>query len=436
VTEPAGIAAPAQSLLGRAPVRAVAAARPLRVVFYNRSYYPDFGATGQLLTELCEDLVARFGYTVTVVAGMPLASDESLAPVRWFAPVRREERNGVRILRAWGTALPNRTLTGRIANYLSYFVASILASFRIGRADVVVSLTDPPIVALPAMTAAWIQGARFVFLCQDVFPEVVRLLEGFQNRRIEAVLSAISRLTVRRADRIVALGDTMKRRLVATKNADPVRIQVIHNWSDAAAIVPGPKDNPFSREHHLSDRFVVMHSGNVGLSQDVDALLDVAERVRDLTDVVIAVVGDGSRKKHLQAEAARRGLGNVLFLPYQPKSRLIHSFAAADMFIVSLKRGLAGFIVPSKLYGILAAGRPFVAAVEADSETAQIARDHRCGMVVEPGDRDGIATAIRELRGDPRRRAELAANARAAGLTYDRTRAVDAYRDVFESVVL
>lgn len=416
-------------------LKADALSRPLRVVFYNRSYYPDFGATGQLLTELCEDLVSRFGYTVTVVAGMPLAAEEQVQPMRWYAPVRREERNGVRILRAWGTALPNRTLTGRIANYLSYFSASILASFRVGRADVVVSLTDPPIVALPAMATAWARGARFVFLCQDVFPEVVRLLEGFQNSTVEGILSRISRLTVRRADRIIALGDTMKRRLVATKDADPAKIRVVHNWSDAEAIRPGLKDNPFTREHRLVHKFVVMHSGNVGMSQDVDALLDVAERVQDLPDVVITIVGEGSRKQHLQEEAGRRGLSNVLFLPYQPKSRLIDSFAAADLFIVSLKRGLAGYIVPSKLYGILVAGRPYIAAIEADSEAAQIAREHDCGIVVEPGDRDGIAMAIRRLHADPARRATLAANAREAGLIYDRARAVEAYRDIFESVV-
>jgi colanic acid biosynthesis glycosyl transferase WcaI len=405
------------------------------VVFYNRSYYPDFGATGQLLTELCEDLVARFGYSVTVVAGMPLAAEEQVRPMHWYAPVRREDRNGVNILRAWGTALPNRKLTGRIANYISYFASSILASFRVGRADVVVSLTDPPIVALPAMATAWMRGAKFVFLCQDVFPEVVRLLEGFQNRRIEAVLQAISKTTVRRSDRIIALGDTMTRRLVAGKNANPAKITVIHNWSDAEAIVPGPKDNPFSRQHGLADKFVVMHSGNVGMSQDVDALLDVAERVKDLPDIVIAIVGEGSRKKHLQEDALRRGLTNVRFFPYQPKSGLIDSFAAADMFIVSLKRGLAGYIVPSKLYGILVAGRPFVAAIEADSEAAQIAREHDCGIVVEPGDRDGIANAIRVLHVNTDRRQQMAANSRAAGLIYDRPRAVEAYRDVFESVV-
>ncbi len=404
------------------------------MVFFNRSYYPDYGATGQLLTELCEDLVARFAFEITVVAGVPLAAERPVDPLHWYAPVRREERNGVRILRAWGTSKSPRTISGRASNYLSYFTSAAVAALRIGRPDVVVSLTDPPIVALTAIAAARATGARFVFLCQDVFPEVARLLEDFQNSKVEAVLGRISRFTVKSADRIIALGDTMKRRLVETKDADPRRIQVIHNWADSDAIRPGPKDNAYAREHGLVDKFVVMHSGNVGLSQDVDGLLDVAERLRDLDDVVIAIVGEGSRKQFLQEEASRRRLGNVRFFPYTPKARLTDSFAAADVFIVSLKRGLAGFIVPSKLYGILAAGRPFIAAVERDCEAAQIATEHDCGVVVEPGDREQMAGAIRRLHGDAARRLRMAENARTAGLLFSRRRAVEAYRDLLEGV--
>ena len=137
---------------------------------------------------------------------------------------------------------------------------------------------------------------------------MARLLEDFQNKRVEAVLTKIGRFTVARADRIIALGDTMKRRLVETKGADPAKIRVIHNWSDADAIQPGPKDNAVRARARLVDKFVVMHSGNVGMSQDVDALLDVAERLRDLPDVVVAIVGEGAAKAFLQQEAERRKL--------------------------------------------------------------------------------------------------------------------------------
>jgi colanic acid biosynthesis glycosyl transferase WcaI len=402
--------------------------RALRLAFFNRSYYPDFGATGQLLTELCEDLVSRHGHHVTVVAGVPLSSAVQVPSPRWYRPVREEWHNGVRILRAYGTALDKRRFTGRAT---SYFASALLGAVRLGRVDVVIALTDPPIIGLPASAAARMRGARFVFLCQDIFPEVARLLEDFQSARVEALLTRVGKYTVARADAIVALGDTMKRRLVDTKGADPSRIRVIHNWADCEAIVPAPKDNPFARAHGLTDRFVVMHSGNVGFSQGIDRLLDVAERIRDLSDVVIAIVGDGAQKRVLVDAAQARGLANVRFFPYQPKSALIDSFATADAFLVSLKPGLSGFIVPSKLYGILAAGRPFIASVEPDCEAADIARQHDCGIIVEPGSVEGIEAAIRALHGDRARARAMGERAREAGLQFDRRRAVASYESVF-----
>ncbi len=408
---------------------------PLRIAFFNRSYYPDFGATGQLLTELCEDLAARHGNRVTVVAGVPITNDVPLASApRWYRPVCREEHNGVRILRAFGTSFRPRRFVGRFSNYISYFVSAALASARLGRADVIVALTDPPIIGLVAGLAARVTGARMVFLCEDIFPEVARLLEDFQSRRVEAVLERVSRHIVRRADRVVALGDTMKRRLIETKGADTAKIRVIHNWADAEAIVPVGKDNPFSRAHGLADKFVLMHSGNVGLSQNVDVLLDVAEGLRDIENAVVAIVGDGARKPVLVAEAARRRLENVRFFPYQPKENLSDLFSTADVFLVSLKHGLAGFIVPSKLYGILAAGRPFVASADEDCEAAQIAREHDCGLVVPPGDGAAITDAVRRLHADTVRRQAMGANARRAGETYDRRKAVAAYQQVFREL--
>ncbi len=407
----------------------------LRIVFFNRSYYPDFGATGQLLTELCEDLAARYGHRLTVVAGVPLASDTPLAVMpRWYRPVCRDERHGVRILRAFGTSFRPRRFLARVTNYLSYFAAASLASLRLGRADIVVALTDPPIIGLVAGAAARLSGARVVFLCEDVFPEVARLLEDFRSQRVEAALERVSRHLVRRADRVIALGDTMKRRLVETKGADPGRIAVIHNWADTAAIVPAGKDNAFARANGLVDTFVLMHSGNVGLSQNVGILLDVAERLRDLEDFAVAIVGDGASKSVLVAEAARRGLANVRFFPYQPKESLSDLFSTADVFLVSLKQGLSGFIVPSKLYGILAAGRPFVAATDEDCEAAQVAREHECGVVVPPADCEAICGAVRRLHADPTLRMAMGANARRAGEFYDRRRAIAAYQQVFEEL--
>ncbi len=402
----------------------------MNLCFFNRSYWPDQAATGQLLTELSEDLVARFGHQVTVVAGRAL--NAARADREWrLSPVTREQHRGVTIHRANGTLFRPSQIGARIANYASYFTSAGVASLGIGRPDVVISLTDPPIVGLLALFTARRTGARFVFLCEDIFPEVASLVEDFENSALNAALDRVNRYLLRHADAVVALGDRMRRRLVEEKGADPSRVRVIHNWADCEAIVPGPKDNCFTRANGLTNRFVVMHSGNVGLSQNLDVLIDAAGRLRSLDRLTIAIVGDGSKRAALQQMAEARGLDNVRFFPYQPKEMLHDSFSAADVFIVSLKAGIEGYIVPSKVYGILAAGRPFVAATDPTAEPAVIARESGAGLVADAGDAEALADAIVALYQNPELAKEMGMRARQAAHQFDRKVAIQAYHDLF-----
>jgi glycosyltransferase involved in cell wall biosynthesis len=408
----------------------------VNICFFNRSYWPDQAATGQLLTELAQDLVSGYGCHVSVVAGRAqhasqpaVAGPDGRGGGGW--PVSHEAHEGVRILRANGTLFPRRKFIGRASNYLTYFASAVAASRQIGAQDIVVSLTDPPILGLAALSAARRAGARFVFLCEDIFPEVASLLEDFHNTTVNRALDRTNRRLVREADAIIALGERMKRRLVEEKGAPADRVHVIHNWADCDAITPGPKDNAFARAHGLHDRFVLMHSGNVGLSQNLDVLIEAADRLRSRERIVIAIVGDGARRGALEAMAAARGLANVRFFPYQPKELLHESFAAADAFLVSLKPGLEGYIVPSKLYGILAAGRPFVAAVDPSCEVAAIATGHACGVVAPPGDPGALVSAIATLADDPSAARRMGENARRASWCFDRREAVRAYHDLF-----
>lgn len=398
----------------------------MHVCFYNRSYWPDIASTGQLLTELAEDLVAHHGWDVTVVAGYPVRGDRRLP--------REQMRNGVRIVRALGTTRDPRRFWGRASNYMTYFLSACVASLRIPRPDVVLAMTDPPIIGLVGLLTARRAGAPFVFLCQDVFPEVARLLEDFHNDTVDRALDRINRFLLRRADAIIALGDTMRQRLIDEKGATPGKITVIHNWADCSALVPGQKDNAFTRGHGLAGRFVVMHAGNIGLSQNLDIVLAAAERLRAHDDIRFVFVGDGARRQTLERLAVERSLNNVVFIPFQPRAEMAASYAAADLFLISLKHGLAGYIVPSKLYSVLAAGRPYIAAIDSASEVADIARDYDCGFVVPPGDADALAAGILELSRDPARVDRLGARAREAGLLFDRPRAVSAYSALLRNV--
>lgn len=405
----------------------------MHIAFFNRSYYPDQTATGQLLTDLCEGLVHEHGCRVTVVAGPPLLASTAMEPAGRRL-VQRQEHNGVRILRASGTRFDKRRFAGRATNYMTYFASACLAGLRLDRPDVVVALTDPPIIGLAAWMAGLRHRAPLVMAFKDLFPEVAALLPDFHSSTINAALQRVNRFLVRRAAINIALGETMRRRLIDDKGAPEARTVIIADWADTSAIAPGPAENDFRREHGLSGKFVVMHSGNLGLAQSLETIVDAAALLREEPDIRFVFQGEGVSKATLEARSRELGLTNMLFLPFAPKARLGESFAAADLFIISLQRGLAGYIVPSKLYGILASGRPYVAAVEDTCEVAELTRTHACGLVVEPGDVRQLVDGIRRSYGDRDWTTRAGANARTLSLSFDRAVQVSRYFDVLGRV--
>lgn len=406
----------------------------MHIAFFNRSYYPDTTATGQLLTDLCEDLARDHGCRVSVVAGPPLLPTGSDGR-RPRGILSWEEHHGVGIYRANGTRFSKSRFSGRAANYVTYFLSACYAGLRLDRPDVVVALTDPPIIGL----AAWLSGKRFgaplVMAFKDLFPEVTVLLPDFHSERINAMLQAVNKFLVKRAAVNVALGETMRKRLIENKGAPPQRTTIIADWADTAAVAPGPKRNAFSEQHGFADKFVVMHSGNLGLSQGLETVVDAAVLLRDIPDLQVVFAGEGVKKAELQQRVSALNLTNVSFLPFTPRERLGESFASADVFVVSLQRGLAGYIVPSKLYGILAAGRPYVAAVEDSCEVASITRRHECGLIAEPGDPAALAARIREFYMDRGMTARYGTNARTVGMSFDRRTQVAKYKELFSAVL-
>lgn len=407
----------------------------LHVVFFNRSFYPDMAATGQLLTELCEDLVHEHGCRVSVVAGIPMMSvSEHVEGIKKGIVIDREEYAGIEIIRAKGTRFSKRRFVGRVSNYMSYFLSAFYAGLRLDRPDIVVALTDPPIIGLAAYLVSRRFRAPFVMSYRDIFPEVARLLEDFQSSFIERLLEKVNKFLVQAADKNVALGKTMRTKLIEEKGADPEKTVVIPDWADCSEIKPRTKSNPFSTSHGLDEKFVVMHSGNIGLSQGLETLVEAAGLLKEYPDIDVVFVGDGVKKSSLQELVREKNLENVRFLPFQPKEGLGDSFASADVFIISLKRGLAGYIVPSKLYGILAAGRPYVAAVEKDCEVTSITKKFDCGLLVNPGDAPELAEKILRLYKDKSSMRRLGENARKAALMFDRGTQVRAYHALFCSL--
>lgn len=356
-----------------------------RLLVLNQYYWPGVEATANLLTELCEGLASD--YDVTVVTGR--LRDLGSAP-------ERERRQGVLIIRVSSTAYDRASLWRRGLNYVSYLGLGAVRALGLARPDVVLCMTDPPVIGDVALLVARRFRAPLVVVSEDVFPEIAVELQRLRNPALVGLLGALTRFYLRRADRVVAIGETMEQRL-EQKGAVASRMTVIPNWTDTRSLTPQPRDNEWAREHDFVDRFVVMHSGNVGYAQDLDTLIRATTFLRDLEELRAVIVGFGARHADHVALADRVEADLVRFLPYQSREALAQSLSSADVHFVGLGRGLSGFVVPSRLYGILAVGRPVLVAADADSETARLVRKLGCGLVISPGRPDLLAGALREL---------------------------------------
>jgi glycosyltransferase involved in cell wall biosynthesis len=392
-----------------------------RLLVLNQYYWPGVEATANLLTELCEALAED--YDVTVVTG---SSGDSLP--------RREARNGVTIVRTHSTAYDRTRLSRRAANYFTYLFDAIRAGLASSRPDVVMCMTDPPFIGAAAELVARRFRAPLIVISQDVFPEIAVKLGRLRNPLVVGALGLVIDSYLHFADRVVVIGDTMKERIVA-KGVDPSRVRVISNWGDAERVTPQPRDNEWARAHDLVDKFVVMHFGNVGHAQDLDSLIRATTLLRDLDDLVVPIIGVGARLQELSELAETVEADKVRFLPWQEYENRALPISAAHLHVVGLARGLAGYIVPSRMWGVLAAGRPVIAAAEDESETAAVVRTTGCGVVVPPGDPFRLAEAIRACHDGQYDLEEMGRRARVyAEQETDRSIAVDRYRAVLEEV--
>jgi glycosyltransferase involved in cell wall biosynthesis len=393
--------------------------RKPRLLVFNQYYWPGIEATAQLLTDLCEALADEA--EIKVVTGVLHGHEQQ---------PRRVVRNGVEIVRVPSTSYERSQILARASNYATYLGNALLYGLRGPRPDIVLCMTDPPVVADVALLVARRYRTPLVVISQDVFPEIAVQLKRLENPALMGLLRALVAVYLRRADRIVAIGETMRRRLEA-KGARPDRVHVIPNWVDTHRLRPHGKATQWARDRAFEHRFVVMHSGNVGHAQDLDSLVRAATFLRDLDDLVIPIIGSGARHGELTALAQRLEVDRVLFLAYQNRKFLAESLSAADVHVVGLARGLAGYVVPSRLYGILAVGRPVIAAADPESETAHVVESVGCGIVVPPGRPELLARAIRDAHDGVHDLEAMGARGREwVEREADRSVAVRRYRDL------
>jgi colanic acid biosynthesis glycosyl transferase WcaI len=377
----------------------------VKIVFLNRYFHPDHSATSQMLSDLAFHFAGR-GQAVHVVTSRQRYDDPAAA-----LPARASVR-GVVVHRVWTTQFGRARLAGRALDYFSFYLsAGLRLACLVHRADVVVAKTDPPLISVPAALVARLRGARLVNWLQDVFPETAeRLGVRFAQGPLGALVRGLRTLSLRAAAVNVVLGERMR---AVVEGLAPGTAVVIHNWADAAAVRPvDPKSNPLRDAWRLAGKFVVGYSGNMGRAHDLESVLGACELLRDEAGIVLLFIGAGSQRVWLEGEVKARGLTNTVFRPYQPRDALAASLSAADVHLVSLRPRLEGLIVPSKFYGIAAAGRPVIFIGEREGEIARLVAAAGCGTTVPTGDAAALAAAIRALRGDPARVATMGKAAR------------------------
>ncbi|MBE0612769.1 MAG: glycosyltransferase family 4 protein [Burkholderiales bacterium] len=381
----------------------------MRVIFTNRYFYPDHSATSQMLSDLAFFL-AGAGHEVCVVTSCQRYDDAAAG----LPP--RARIDGVDVHRVRTTRFGRDKLVGRALDYVTFYLAAGWALWRLTRAgDVLVAKTDPPLISVvAAMVARW-RGARLVNWVQDVFPEVaealgVRALGGPQAE----VLRWLRNWAFGAAAANVVLGERMAE-VVGRAGRMPERTRVIPNWADMEAIRPvAAADNPLRREWGLDGKFVVCYSGNMGRVHEFDTILDAAQGLAGgAAAVVFLFIGDGAQRRMLEDQVHRRGLANVQFRPYQDRAGLSFSLCVGDMHLVSQRPEVEGYVFPSKLYGILAAGRPVVFVGDPEGEISQLIERDGIGAAVRQGDAVGLAEQLLRLQGDAALREAMGARARA-----------------------
>ncbi|MEM9826365.1 MAG: glycosyltransferase [Planctomycetota bacterium] len=420
----------------------------MRVIFLNRCYWPDSEATGQLLADLAEHLAQSMD--IHVVCGQP-----NHPKVDGFVRVGTQVHQGVTIHRLAHTTFNKRMPAGRLINLLSFTRAAkrYLRKTQLP-ADVVVSETDPFLLPPVGVAHAKAIGARSVCYLQDIYPDVAEAVGKAKPGRLTRSIRGRLRDAYATTDQVVVLGSCMRDRLTSEPwGIDPGGIDLIPNWADCETIRPvAPEKNEFRNAIARPHQFVIMHSGNMGLTQDLGDLIQAAAMDAWPADAVLRIIGGGANRDHLISKwdalstgnlstgnlstgnlstgnlstgnlgtgnlgtgnlgtgnlgegspnAGNAGIGGiprdrVRFLPYQPREELSATLSAADVHVVSMNPKVRGCLCPSKLYGIMAAGRPVLAIADAETDLVRTLRKLSIGWHLEPGNPGRIAAMVATL---------------------------------------
>ena len=359
-----------------------------KLLVYAHYYHPDVASTGQILKELCEGMLDEFD--ITVICTVPSYTgtvEEHYKKEKYY----HENINGVKVLRVAVPEFSKENKKSRIKNLVAYSFRAVLATLKLPKQDYIFTISQPPILGgVLGVIGKWLKGGKLIYNIQDFNPEQTMAVGYSKNKAILNIAMMVDKFSCRQADKVIVVGRDMQETLRNRFNNKNVPRNVfINNWIDEKEIYPLPEDHEkvlaFKKKYDLENKTVIMYSGNIGLYYDLENLIKVIERFKDRDDVVFAFIGDGTKKKDIEAYASEHNMDNVKFIPYQDKADLIYSLNAGDVHWVVNAKGIKGISVPSKLYGVMAAGKTVFGVLEEGSEARLIIEDCNCGVCIEPG---------------------------------------------------
>ena len=396
----------------------------MHILLLNEYFPPDTSATAKFAAQVVEALAVK--HRVTVLAGRPSYDPAERHP-RYF--LRREVRGNLAVERVGSTAYPRFQMRRRVSNYLTYLSLAIPRALSIS-SDIVLAMTDPPIEGIAGALVARLSGRPFVYNVRDLYPDMALGGSIVRPGSFTARWEAMHRWALRRAARVIVLGEDMRDRIVA-KGVDPARVVVSRDGIVIPETLPSA-DNSVAREIRGDFRFVLVHAGNVGFYGAWQTLIS-AVRILEKEGVGLVFIGEGAMKP--QVEAMAQGCRAIRFLPFRPAGDVPLVLSSGDMHVVTVKRGLEGVVVPSKLYPTLAAGRPVLGVAPEESDVVRIIRRTGCGMAADPDDPNRVADAIRSVLRDSEQLQSLARRARESAFSYDRVKQLRIFSETLEELV-
>ena len=376
------------------------------ILILSQYYHPDISATGQVLTQLTEDIANKHGNQVKVLTGQPAYHRDSND-----ISSNKETINNVEIIRTNYLRLNKKTNLRRLVGFFSFFIAILIKLPFVGKFDTIVIVSNPPMLPIIGHFLKKVRKVNFIFLLHDLYPDVaLRMGVTHEQSMMTKVMNWINKRVFKSADHIVVLGRDVKK-LIEDKGVDSSKVSIITNWADKLVIDKESRTDML-KKLNIEGKFVVLYTGNIGLIYDLEYIIESVGKLKDLHNICLVIIGEGNNKENLKEIVQDKKIANIYFYPYQPKEEYGKLLKSADVLLVALANGMEGISIPSKSYGYLAAGKPLLGILPENSEIGMVIRENNCGIQVNPRDIEGIEQAIRILYSNQDLRESMGTNSR------------------------